>query len=507
MRSKKAFRNILTNLLLQTVVIMFGFIVPKIIIGKFGSDVNGLVASITQFLSYITLFESGFGAVVKAVFYRPIAKRDKSAIASIIKTSEKFFRKIALSFVMYVLVLCVAFPLIVKADFDVLFTASLVIAIAISTFAEYYFGMAYRLFLQAEQKIYIVSIIQIITYIMGIIVVVLCAIAGLNIIVIELLLGIIFIFRPILQNIYVKKKYDIALKDASDNYPIKQKWDGLAQHIAWMIHGNTDVVVLTIFTNLAEVSVYSVYHLVIVAIKKIIQSFNNGIDSSFGDMLAKKEEKNLRSKFSVYELLYIMVATILFTSTLLLITPFINVYMNGVTDADYIRPVFGYVLVLAEFIWAIRMPYNSLIYAAGHFRETRKGAWTEALVNIVLSVILVFNYGLIGVAIGTTIAMLIRTTEFIYHANKQILHRSVKDSIAKILTAVSIIIIVSILRFSLIEFALPVNYFEWLVEAVIIFSIVSIFTMLAYCVLYRKEMVNILKLLKGFWKNRKKNSI
>ena len=67
MRSKKALYNIITNLIMQGSAIIYGFVIPKIIIDYFGSDVNGLVSSITQFLAYITLLESGFGPVVKSI--------------------------------------------------------------------------------------------------------------------------------------------------------------------------------------------------------------------------------------------------------------------------------------------------------------------------------------------------------------------------------------------------------------------------------------------------------
>ena len=73
MRSKKAIYNIITSIILQLIMIVYGFVVPKIIINNFGSDVNGLVSSITQFLAYITLLESGFGPVVKSALYKPIA--------------------------------------------------------------------------------------------------------------------------------------------------------------------------------------------------------------------------------------------------------------------------------------------------------------------------------------------------------------------------------------------------------------------------------------------------
>ena len=51
MRSKKAILNIISSLLLQVTTLICGFIVPKIIIEKFGSNVNGLASSITQLLA------------------------------------------------------------------------------------------------------------------------------------------------------------------------------------------------------------------------------------------------------------------------------------------------------------------------------------------------------------------------------------------------------------------------------------------------------------------------
>ena len=163
MRSKNALKNILTSLLLQTVTIVCGFITPVLIIQSYGSEANGLLASITQFLGYITLLESGFGPVVKSVLYKHIADKNRQSIQLILKASEKFFRRIALIFVVYIIVLSVIYPQVVSSQFDTWFTLSLLIIMAFSTLAEYYFGMTYTLFLQAEQKTYITSVLQTIT--------------------------------------------------------------------------------------------------------------------------------------------------------------------------------------------------------------------------------------------------------------------------------------------------------------------------------------------------------
>lgn len=499
MRSKRAIYNIITNLVLQIVVILYGFIVPKIIIQSFGSDVNGLVTSITQFLAYITLLESGIGPVIKATLYKPISKNDNDSIINILYSSERFFRKIAYIFVFYLLLLAIIYPLLVKNEFDYLFTFSLIIIISISTFVEYYFGMTYKLYLQAEQKTYVISFIQILTYIINIIFIIFLAKLNFSIHIIKLVSGLVFIMRPLLQNYYVKKKYNITYNNVDKNYKLRQKWDGLAQHIASVIHNNTDITILTIFSTLSEVSVYSVYLLVLKGVNSLIQSFSNGVDASFGDMIAKNETDILNKKFGMYESIYLTVSSILYICTLVLIVPFIRVYTKDIIDANYIRPLFAFFIVISEFAWAIRLPYSSIVLAAGHFKETRKGAWLEAIINITISIILIKKFGITGVAIGTLIAMVIRTIEFIYHTNKYILKRKFVISVRKILlvifeTALVLFIVEFVPNFS------GYTYISWVVYSIIILLITSTIVLPINIMTYKEEFKNLLYIFKNFRK-------
>lgn len=495
MRSKKAILNIISSLMLQITILICGFIVPKVIITNFGSNVNGLVSSITQFLAYITLLEAGMGPVVKSALYGPIAKKDKKQIENILKAAEKFFRVIAAIFIVYLIVLSFVYPLIVKAEFDFMYTMSLVVIISISTLAEYYFGMVYKLYLQAEQKTYVTSVIQIIGYILNTIAVIVLVNAKANIQLVKLVGGFIFVLRPIAQNIYVKKKYNINLREADKDYQLKQKWDGLAQHIAAVVHNNTDITIVTIFSEIAEVSVYSVYMLVIRGIKSIIQAFTGGVDASFGDMIAKGEQKQLNKSFKTYELFYYTITTVAYMCTLLLIVPFIKVYTLGITDANYIRPVFAILLVLAEFVWAVRLPYSSITLAAGHFKETRKGAWVEAITNIAISLILVWKFGIVGVAIGTLVAMIIRTVEFMYHTNKYILQRKQSDSFFRVvLVAIQGIIIVLVSKLlPTYEFT---NYLVWAKFAIMIFALAIIVIIPSNFIIYKSETKDLVDMIK-----------
>ena len=383
-----------------------------------------------------------------------------------------------------------------------MYTLSLVLIISISTLAEYYFGMTYKLYLQAEQKTYITSIIQMIGYILNTLAIIVLVKCNASIQIVKLVSSIIFVLRPIVQNIYVRKKYNINLKDADKDYQLKQKWDGLAQHIAAVIHNNTDITILTFFTQITEVSVYSVYYLVVKGIKSIIQAFTGGIDASFGDMIAKGEKEQLNKSFKTYELFYYTITTIAYICTAILIIPFVEVYTFGITDAYYIRPVFATLLVLAEFVWAIRLPYSSITLAAGHFKETQKGSWVEAISNIVISLILVWKYGIVGVAIGTLVAMLIRTVEFVYHANKYILERKQMESFIRFAIMIMQVVIVAIAS-KLLPVYQFTNYFTWVKYACIVFVLTLLVVLPINLIVYRKDTKQLLNIIKNTFMKRK----
>ena len=484
---KLTFKNIIASLLFQVVTIICGFIVPRLIISNYGSDVNGLVTSITQFLAYITLLEAGFGPVIKSILFKPIVKNDKETIKKILKASEKIFRKISYIFIAYIIVLCFVFPLIVSNEFESFYTISLILIISISTFAEYYFGMTYKLFLHADQKPYVTHYIQIATLIINTILIIVLVKLGFSIQVVKLVSASIFILRPILHNIYVKKKYNISLKDVEEAYVINQKWDALAQHIAYIIHRNTDIIILTIFSDIKEVSVYAVYMLIINSIRNVVYSFTGGMDASFGKMIAKEEYDKLNDKFKKFVTYYYMISSILFICAFFLIIPFVSLYTKGITDANYIRPIFGYVMLSSVFMLSIKDPYNDLVKVVGHFKQTQKGAFVEAILNLVISIALVFKYGIVGVAIGTLVSTTIRTIELMYYANKNIL----KTNIFHFIKLIVMIIIEFIIIYALVDFIGEFKidtYIDWIIYAIIV-TLISMIIIILINLIFNKGKI------------------
>ncbi len=500
--SKIAFKNVSTNLVLQAVIIISGFIIPKLLIGTFGSATYGLVASITQFLALITLLQAGIGPVIKVKLYKCIAEKDKNKILLVLKDAAKFFRIIGYIFIVYSILLCFIYPLI-NDEFDKFLTISLIIVMTVGTLMEYFFGLVYNIFLQADKKLFILNGVQIFCYIFNILLVVLLIYCGANIIMVKIANTIAFGIKPVFQAYYVKRKLKLRISEAKGEYKIDNKFDGLSQHVAFVINSSTDVTVLTIFTNLTTVSVYAIYNLINTAVQNFVAAFVTGMDAIFGDLFVRNEKERLRNSFQIYEFVYYTLSTIIFLCTLVLIVPFISVYMRGVTDANYIQPVFSIVFILAGFVLSARTIYSGLIYSVGHFKQTNFVAWIEAITNITLSIILVFKFGLIGVAIGTLVASSIRLSYFMFYAAKVVLNRSHLIGIKWIITcAIEIVACLFAMHFNILTYS-PTNYFEWAIYAFIILLIMTIFVLIINYIFNKEAFKNCFSFLKAKIKLKK----
>lgn len=474
MRKKKAIINICFSLLLQLVTVVAGFIVPRLFIGAFGSEVNGLVNSITSFVGYITLLQAGVGSVVKASLYKPLAKKDHEQLCTIIKTASNFFIKIAMATILYLIVLSFIFPIFFARDFDRLFTISLVIIIGISVAAQYFFGITHQMLLEADQRSFVYSIIQILSIIVNTVLVVVFINLGFSVQIVKLASAAVFVARPLIVSIYSNHYYHINKSVAVDTSLIKQRWDGFIQAIALFIHQKTDIFVLTIFATFSDISVYSVYALVTNGLSSLIDAIDKAVRSAFGNIIACDEKSNLLKSFNAYNTLMHILSTICFSTASVVVFNFVSVYIKNISDAEYIQPVFGMLIIAAEFVYCLRMPYNSIVYAAGKFKETKIPAGVEAGINVILSCILVPFLGLTGVAIGTLIAMSYRTISFAIYLGKDILFLDNLSQLKRyLITFINYCLVIGLL--SMIEVSTS-SYIQWFIYALVIFIFSTIIT-------------------------------
>lgn len=431
-KTKETILNIVFSFLLQAVTILCGLIIPRLIISTYGSETNGMVSTITQFLSYITLLETGVGGVAKASFYKPLADNDLECLNRRFGSVSSFFKRISFIFIPYAIALSIILPFVLKTTFTFEFVASLVLVLALSIFSNYFFGLSPRLLLQSDNKTYLVAILDTLCLIANTALSFVFVKTGSSVIWVKLVSSFVFFVKPIILCVFVKTKYKLhTLTEKPEK--LEGRWDGFAQHLAFFVHNNTDIVLISLFLGVKLSSVYSVYSMVITGIVSIIYVIINSFNATFGFLFSKGEKEALSGKFNQTLNICTFLTVCLFANCLILITPFIQMYTKGVNDVDYVTPLFGVLFMLAEAMYCLRAPFMNVALAAGKYKETRNGSIIEMVLNIAISLLLLKPFGLIGLAIGTLVGMTYRTVDFALYCKKNLVSYSFGDGLNRLI--------------------------------------------------------------------------
>ena len=489
MRKKKLIYNTISSLIFQVTTIVCGFILPRLILNAFGLNVNGLVNSITQFLGIISFLELGVGAVVQSALYKPLAENRQNDVSKIISSANKFFRRLAQILMAYVIALVVFYPMFAAKEYGFWYTATLIVAISISSFAQYYFGIVNRLLLTADQRGYVQYTAQIIAVVANTVACYLLIMLGCGIQVVKLTTSLIYLIQPFAIYLYVRKHYKIDTKIKYDNEPIPQKWNGMAQHVAAVILDGTDTVVLTLFATLSEVSIYSVYFLVVKGVKQLFMSMTNGITSLIGELWARQEIVELKKTFGWTEWVIHTGTTFVFGVTAVLIVPFVRVYTLGINDADYVQPLFAALIVAANAAHCLRLPYNIMILAAGHYKQTQNNYIIAAILNIVVSILAVKAWGLIGVAIGTLLVMGYQTVWMAWYDSKHFIKWPFRNFVKQVVVDIVTVTLCSIT--SSVFSMRSVSYMGWIINAIEVAVVWLIIMVVINTVLYKDKMTRL----------------
>ncbi|MCM1114001.1 MAG: polysaccharide biosynthesis C-terminal domain-containing protein [Clostridium sp.] len=488
MRSKKALYNTAASIGYEVIAVICGLILPRLILSHFGSSYNGITTSITQFLSCVALLKGGIGAVTRASLYKPLAEKNTYELSAIVNATAQFMKKIALIFLGAIFIFAAVYPLLVKGEFEWLFSFTLVLILGISTFIQYYFGLAYQFLFEADQRQYVLMLAQTFSTILNTLLAAILIYAGAGIHIVKLGSALAFSINPIFIFIYAKRKYKIDKTVKPDNSAIAQRWDAFAQSVAYFIHNNTDVILLTFFTNTKEVSVYTVYNYVIFNIRNVISTFVTGFGAAFGNMLAKGEQKLIETNLKIYELIIFGTTSIIYTTAGIMIVPFALLYTSGVNDVNYSRPVFALLITIAGAFSCFRIPYQTIVEAAGHFKQTKNGAIFEAVLNITISLIFVTKLGLIGVAIGTLAATVFRSFQYAMYLSKHIVKRNIMIFVSHILVNAAVAVITFVIATYLFTFDTP-NFAWWVLKAFLVVITSAIISFIIHFVFYRKDII------------------
>lgn len=472
---KSLSKNIIASVITRIIALISGLIVQQRILLVYGSDLNGLTSSITQIMSYLVIFEAGLGAASIQALYKPLSENNWKDTSGILVATGKAYRKIATIFFIVLSIVSMIYPILVANEIKYSIAAALTFITGGSYIVAYIFGAKYKVLLDANRKIYVVQTMEGASVLLSCILRVIAMNNGAGIVLVQM----VHLCCVALKNggfiLYVKKNYSVDYSVKPIMNAINKRWNVLVHNLSGLVVNHTDILILTIFSSLKYVSIYSVYNMIYGQISNMIQTvFIQAPQASFGKLFFENKNRFILA-YKVYEICYTGLLFLLTSVAIIMTTSFISLYTRSVIDVTYsdkyLPLLFGIILLMN----ALRVPAIMVINISGSFKETQRGAIFEAIINIAVSLTLFFAtpLKLYGLLIGTFCSYLYRTFDVIWFVYRKVL----KISIVSYIKNFIVNILITVLFILMLYFLYPLSaksYFTWALTALAICIVLGI---------------------------------
>lgn len=488
-------KEIILNFIFTITINLLGFIQNKYFVQYMGIETLGMMKLFSQLLAYLNIIEMGLGSASAFALYKPLAEKNHKQVSIIVNTIESIYNKIGI-LLLGLGILCIPIiPFFMKvSNFSnvIYFYWMLYVLNTVST----YLFIKYVILFTANQEFLYVRTIQSINIISFKILQVFCIIKFHSFFIYILLLILDNLIQWLFFRKYYKKKYSYITK-------VKEKYDGIKNDIKnlfWhkiggLVVFNTDLILISKFTDLKVVGIYASYQMICQVLSTIINILLNVLSPKIGKYIAEHTKQEVYIHFKKYNILFCFISIIFTYCMFILIDSFIILWLGK----DFILWKFTLKLICFNlFVNLFRWNLESFKSGAGFFDDV-KAPILESIINLFTSIILGLKLGLDGVIIGTIISNII--VILIYKpilVFKRCFDKGVKDYI-KIYGNYLILIIISLLscNFILKFISLKVvnSWFEWIINGVIVGSITFIIVFIVF--LSNKDFRNNLLLLRG----------
>ena len=425
----KLFKNVITGFGGQLIAIILGLIVPRFFIMSYGSDVNGLLSTITQIFTYMALLEAGIGQAAKNLLYKPFQEKNKDGVSEIASIAKSYFRRFTLIYGVGVIAIALILPLVLKTNVDSVTIALIVLFEGMSGVISFYFIETPSIIIGVDGKNYVNNAINLLNIIVGYAVKIVMAVLGLNIVLLQFVFFLVTVAKVFFYQIYFKKHYSwIKFKNTSKDIKLKDRNSYIIIEITSTVFNSTDMIILSVFVSTQLSSVYGIYNMVFSNLTLLLNSVYFSVVYLLGYSYHDSKEKYIHLH-DTFNYVFLGTITILMMVCYFLTIPFVSLYTKGVTDTNYIYTSLPLLFCLVQMLSWSRFVGGNLIGVAG---RVKKAVWVnilEAVINLTCSVIFVQKFGIVGVLFATVIALLPKVIYCNYVGDRIILKRSCWNTI------------------------------------------------------------------------------
>ena len=152
--------NLITGLGTQAVSVLLAFLIPRLFLVNFGSEIKGLLSTVTQIFAYLSLLEAGVGLATVQALYGPISRDDRNTINAVMAATRYYYRRTGIIYLVVVLLFAAAFSLLTQVSLPRSTVFLAVLLQGLPSVLSYLIQGKYRLLLEAEGKSYVLNNLQ-----------------------------------------------------------------------------------------------------------------------------------------------------------------------------------------------------------------------------------------------------------------------------------------------------------------------------------------------------------
>lgn len=416
--------NLISSFVYQVVLISLSFLLPRLYLENFGSEVNGVLSTIKQIFIYLFLLEAGVGLATTQALYKRIGEKDFKSANEVLSATNSYYIRTGIIYLAIVLVIAVVYAYVIPTSMDSNVVFLIIILTALPALFSYFVQAKYRILMEVDGRKYVINnsetILQLASNVGKILVLLLTD----SLILIQLVYCIMYIAQLAYLYFYARRRYKwLDLKAKPDFEAISQKNSVMVHQLSGMIFNNTDVILISVLCDFRAVSIYAIYNIFFSQVQNFITSIVSSFTFALGQMFYTDRER-FDKMFDAYETLYIMSTYIIYTLMGVFLLPLIQMYTSGINDAEYTNVFLLLLFVIMNLLANGKLPSNGIIEYSGDFEKTRTHAIWEMVINITVSVAAILYLGICGAILGTVAALAYRGIVTIYHSNRKILKRS-----------------------------------------------------------------------------------
>lgn len=496
-RIKNSFFNAIVMIANTAIISILSLIATNLILKNYGSDFNGVVATANQLVNLLLIVEGGFTTAINVALFKPFVEDNQKVINQIMSAAKKVFSKIGIIFLIVGVIVSLVYPLVIKSDLNYLTIFLIFLMVIIGTAYNLIFVYRNQIMFQVSQKEYLYSIFAIIINLLSNLTTIILAYNKVNMLVIRLFILIYTIINGIILYILFKKIFPkIDTKEKPNYKAIKGTKDIMVQKLTSVVYLSAPMLFISTFISTKIASVYAVYNSIFNIIKNFLSSLIAAPVNGFGQMISQEANDEVYQKFCLYEYIIILISTILLSSVLIVIIPFIKLYTNAVTDVNYVNYLMAILISAIVLLEVIHIPSGNIINVSGNFKVARKIQTISSIILISLLLIGGLFFDIYGILLATLITNIILSFLEINYAHSKIFLKNLKNFLLKLLLNIGLIIIL-VLGFNFIPLNITtyVNFF--LIGSIVLLFNLGVIIFVNY-VLFKKEISDIFYLFKKF---------